>query len=172
MWTKDQAGQIEAANDTLGREVKNSKALFSSSTCKFLLPLGTCFPRAWCCKSGLEPSPLTRENYCCLTRREQAWEGRSSQGRRPEQGLPFIWASRNPEGAQGVQPNPPQRATQRVWGQGAGTKSVALLGYLLCTSAGGHESCLASAAVKSTDSGAGAGLPCPNPASHCLLTPL
>lgn len=111
MWIKNKARQTEAEDGTLGRWSRERKGLSSSSTSMFHLPLGTCLPRARCCKSSLELPPFTSE-YCCLYKKRKSLgrgqlQGRRRLRRRPglSSGLPGIlrvhkWSSPTLKGGQ------------------------------------------------------------------------
>lgn len=87
--------------------------------CEFLPPLGigTCLMRACYCKRGLG-FPSFLQGYCCPCKKREGWEGPPLPGEKAEEPpWPFSWAPRNPQGAQGVQPNPPGGRARRLGGR-------------------------------------------------------
>ena len=165
MWTKDKAGQTEAADGTLGRRSKEPES--SVFIFNFWIPSSSwnLSPKRLVLQEGSGSSSSFLGVLLTLQEEGEPGKGAASGKKAKEQGLPFIWAPRNPQGAQVVQPNPPGRL---------GAKELAIeycfvwLSFLHIIRGPGKLP--TTAVVKSTDSGAGAGLPGPNPGCHCLPT--
>lgn len=137
--------RADRGSSSLLREAKSSKALSSSLSSKFLLPLSTCFLRAWRYKRDLEPHPLASEMYDCLYKKgERTWVGGSPQDKRPTSLSCF---SPGPLGILRVhrwsQPISPGRATPESSDPGSCHEGAALPDGFFCTLAGEHEGCLA-----------------------------